>query len=166
MNIAEAARASGLSIDTIRYYERIGVLPRPIRRSNRYRDYDEGHLAALKLAHGLRELELPLEQVADIVRVAHDAACGEVRQALTANIEGSVARIEERMRKLRRTRERLRAILEGVRSMSPRSRKVPGMTPCACVGLVSEESTPISAVRPRRRSNGKETEGVLLRSDL
>jgi len=78
MNIAQASRESGLSIDTIRYYERRGVLPRPVRQPNRYRDYDEGHLAALKLAHGLRELELPLGQVAEIVRVAQEALEGDL----------------------------------------------------------------------------------------
>lgn len=96
MNIAQAARETGLSIDTIRYYERRGVLPPPVRRPNRYRDYDAQHLAALKLAHGLRELELPLDHVADIVRVAHDATCGDVRETLITSIEESVVEIEAR----------------------------------------------------------------------
>jgi DNA-binding transcriptional MerR regulator len=138
MNIAQAARESGLTVDTIRYYERRGVLPRPPRRANRYRAYDEAHLASLRLAYGLRELELPLEQVAEIVRVAHDATCGEVREALGASIENSLAQIDERMRKLRRVRERLSTILSGIRAMSPRSRRVPGLAPCKCVRLVSE----------------------------
>jgi DNA-binding transcriptional MerR regulator len=138
MNIAQAARESGLSIDTIRYYERRGVLPRPVRRPNHYRDYDEAHLAALKLAHGLRDLELPLHQMAEIVRVAHDATCGEVRQALAASIEEAVGQIDLRIRKLRRTSKRLRAIRDGVRSMGARSRRVPGLSPCPCVRLVGE----------------------------
>jgi DNA-binding transcriptional MerR regulator len=136
MNIAEAARESGLSTDTIRYYERRGVLPPPNRRANRYRDYDETHVAALKLAHGLRELELPLDQVAGIVRVAHDATCGDVRHTLLASMEGTISRVDKRLAQLRRTRQRLRAIAKGVRSMNARSRRVPGLTPCACVRLV------------------------------
>lgn len=136
MQIAEAARQSGLSTDTIRYYERIGVLPPSVRRSNDYRDYDETHLAALKLAHGLRELELPLGQIAAIVRAAHDATCGDVRQALVASIDESVKRIDERTAQLRRTRRRLRTLAKAVDSMSARSRRVPGLTPCGCVRLV------------------------------
>ena len=136
MNIAEAARQTGLTVDTIRYYERRGVLPKPPRRANRYRYYDDEHIASLRLAHGLRELELPLEKMAGIVRVAHDATCGDVRQALASSIEESVAQIDERVRKLRRTRERLGTILDGVRSMSDRSRRVPGLAPCPCVRLV------------------------------
>jgi DNA-binding transcriptional MerR regulator len=138
MHIAEAARETGLTIDTIRYYERRGVLPPPVRRPNRYRDYDAVHLAALKLAHGLRELELPLDDVADIVRVAHDATCGDVREALMSSIEEADAQIEVRIRKLRRTRDRLRAILGGVRAMSARSRRIPGLAPCPCVHMVDE----------------------------
>jgi DNA-binding transcriptional MerR regulator len=140
MNIAQAARETGLSIDTIRYYERRGVLPPPVRRPNRYRDYDAQHLAALKLAHGLRELELPLDHVADIVRVAHDATCGDFRETLITSIEESVVEIEARIRKLRRTRERLRGILGGIRSMSARSRRIPGLAPCPCVRMVDGAS--------------------------
>lgn len=138
MNIARAARESGLSIDTIRYYERRGVLPRPVRLANRYRDYDETHLAALRLAHGLRELQLPLDRVALIVRVAHDATCGEVRQALAASVEDAVTHVDARIAALRRTRDRLRSIRDGIRSMSAGSRRIPGLTPCACVRLVDE----------------------------
>lgn len=136
MNIAKAARESGLTVDTIRYYERRGVLPRPARRANGYRDYDEEHLTALRLAHGLRELELPLDHVAEIVRVAHDATCGDVRQALAARIDAAMNEIDGRIEKLRATRERLRAISEGVRSMSARTGRVPGLKPCACVRMV------------------------------
>lgn len=138
MNIASAARESGLTTDTIRYYERSGVLPRPTRRPNGYRDYDEAHVAALKLAHGLREVEMPLDEVREIVRVAHDATCGDVRQALTGKIEASISEIEVRMRKLRHTRARLKAMLEGVRSMSSASRRVPGLAPCPCVRIIDE----------------------------
>jgi MerR family copper efflux transcriptional regulator len=138
MNIASAARESGLTTDTIRYYERSGVLPRPTRRPNGYRDYDEAHVAALKLAHGLREVEMPLDEVREIVRVAHDATCGDVRQALSGKIEGSITEIEGRIRKLRQTRARLSAILEGVRSMGSRGRRIPGLAPCPCVRIVGE----------------------------
>jgi DNA-binding transcriptional MerR regulator len=145
MNIAEAARESGLKTDTIRYYERRGVLPRPVRRANRYRDYDEEHVAALKLAHGLRELELPLDDIAEIVRVAHDATCGDVRQALAARVEAAIGEIDGRIEKLRATRKRLRTISEGLRSMSARSGRVPGLTPCACVRMIGELSTAIDS---------------------
>ena len=138
MNIQQAARGTGLTPDTIRYYERRGVLPPPVRSKNGYRDYTEPHLASLRLARGLRELELPLERVRLIVSVAHDACCGDVRRALEGSIRDTLAQIDERIDQLQHTRTRLRAIRKGIRSMTQESEQVPGITPCACVQLVGE----------------------------
>lgn len=138
MNIAKAARATGLTPDTIRFYERKGVLPAPARRTNGYREYNAEHLASLRLARGLREMELPLDGVAEIVRVAHDATCGDVRKALAESMEETLGQIDERIRKLRRTRQRLEAMLTGIRGMGARSKRVPGLTPCACVKLIDQ----------------------------
>jgi len=138
MKIRQAARETGLTADTIRYYERRGVLPQPIRSKNGYRDYTEPHLASLRLASGLRELELPLDRVALIVGVAHEAHCGDVRRALEGSIRDTLAQIDERIAQLEHTRRRLRVIRKGVRSMAPESERVPGITPCACVQLVGD----------------------------
>lgn len=138
MNIQQAARETGLTPDTIRYYERRGVLPPPVRSKNGYRDYTEPHLASLRLARGLRELELPLERVGLIVGVAHDASCGDVRRALEGSIRDTLAQIDERIAQLEHTRTRLRAIRKGIHSMNAASERVPGITPCACVQLVGE----------------------------
>lgn len=136
MNIQQAARETGLTPGTVRYYERRGVLPPPLRSKNGYRDYTEPHLASLRLAKGLRELELPLDQVGLIVGVAHDAYCGDVRRALDGSIRDTLARIDERIDQLQHTRTRLRAIRRAIRSMAEEGAQVPGITPCACVQLV------------------------------
>ncbi len=136
MNILQAARETGLTPDTIRYYERRGVLPPPVRSKNGYRDYTEPHLASLRLARGLRELELPLDEVALIVGVAHDAFCGDVRRALEGSIRNTLVQIDERIEKLEHARARLKAIRKGIRSMNPESEQVPGLAPCDCVRLV------------------------------
>ena len=138
MNILQAARETGLTPDTIRYYERRGVLPPAVRTKNGYRDYAEPHLASLRLAGGLRDLELPLDQVALIVGVAHDASCGDVRRALDASIRQTLAQIEARIDQLRRTHSRLMGVRQGVRSMKPNSERVPGITPCECARLIGD----------------------------
>ncbi len=140
MNIRQAAVETGLTADTIRYYERRGVLPQPARSTNGYRQYTASHLASLRLARGLRDLELPLDQVALIVGVAHDASCGDVRRALDGSIRDMLVQIDERIEKLELTRTRLRAIRKGIRSMAPETERVPGITPCACVQLVRESA--------------------------
>ncbi len=70
MNIRQAANASSLTPDTIRFYEKKGILPHPPRLASGYRHYAEEHVSTLRLANGLREFELPLAEVAPILSVA------------------------------------------------------------------------------------------------
>jgi DNA-binding transcriptional MerR regulator len=137
MNIREASEASGLSSDTIRFYEKKGVLPRPPRRENGYRTYTAEHVATLRLARGLRDLGLPLPDIGGILPVAHDGTCGELRETLGSTLEGALVEVEQRIDELTRTRSELRAILDGVGAMTPQSRNVPGVSPCGCVQLVA-----------------------------
>lgn len=138
MRIQQAAAASGLPADTIRFYERRGVLPRPPRAANGYRAYTEQHLGTLRLARGLRELGLPLDDIAAILAVAHDATCGDVRRTLTGTLARAVAEVDERMAQLSHAREQLAGLREGVLALSPRTERLPGMAPCDCVRLASE----------------------------
>ena len=144
MDIREAAAAGGLSADTIRFYEKKGVLPRPPRRENGYRSYTEGHVETLRLARGLRDLGLPLGDVAAILAVAHDGTCGDLREALVTTLEEACVEVERRIEDLSRTRGELAAILDGVRAMPPDGSRVLGMTACGCVQLVAEGATAAS----------------------
>ena len=92
MNIQHAADRSGLSADTIRFYERRGVLPRPPRKANGYRDYSERHVETLKLAAGLRSLGLALEDMGQVLTLAHDGTCGAVRTVLNDTLVGRARR--------------------------------------------------------------------------
>ena len=62
MNIQKAAEASGLTADTIRFYEREGVVPPAPRRENGYREYTSEHVAVLRLARGLRDLPVTCDK--------------------------------------------------------------------------------------------------------
>ncbi|HXF51497.1 MAG TPA: MerR family transcriptional regulator [Dehalococcoidia bacterium] len=145
MRIGEAAKASGLSIDTIRFYERTGMLPAPPREANGYRRYTREHIETLRLAAGLRSLGVPLERVKPIVRVAHDATCADMRDALTAALAQTVTDIDRQIGQLTKLRGRLRSILEGLRRMSPEDATVPGLRACPCVPLVAADRRPRSA---------------------
>jgi DNA-binding transcriptional MerR regulator len=139
MNIKRAAEASGLEADTIRYYERSGVLPVPPRRPNGYRDYSQEHLATLQLVRGLRHLGLSLDEMRRIAAVAHDATCGELRSALIEEMEDVADETARRIRELELTLTHVQRLLAGLRRMRPRERLVPGATPCRCVTLVGSE---------------------------
>jgi DNA-binding transcriptional MerR regulator len=139
MNIRQAAAAAGLSPDTVRFYERKGVLPRPPRQSNRYRAYSEEHVATLKLARGLRQLGVPLDEVRPILAVAHTGICGDIRSRLVETLTAVLNEIDARIGELQRTRLHASALLEGLNAMRPDESRVPGAEACPCVELVAED---------------------------
>lgn len=63
MRIGELARRSGLSVDTIRYYERIGLLPRAARDGANRRDYDQGVLVWIAFLGRLKTTGMPLREI-------------------------------------------------------------------------------------------------------
>ncbi|MCE8017172.1 MerR family transcriptional regulator [Halomonas sp. MCCC 1A17488] len=63
MRIGELEKASGLGRDTIRFYEKRGVITPPLRRDNGYREYTEQTLAELRFVRRARELEFSLDEI-------------------------------------------------------------------------------------------------------
>lgn len=142
MQIQEAAQRSGLSADTIRFYERTGVLPRPPRGPNGYRAYTDDHLATLRVARGLRDLDLPLAEVAGILPAVHDGTCGTVRTSLTEALEHSLEQVDQQIASLQQTRERLLHLFDGLQHMELTDSRIPGAAQCACVRLIEIETQP------------------------
>ena len=139
MNIKDAAAAAGLTPDTIRFYERKRVLPAPPRSPNGYRHYTEGHVATIRLAKGLRELGLPLSDVAPILVVAHDGTCREVRESMTGTFSQALSDLDGRIEELEQAREHVGLLLRGLRRMRPKDVAVPGVEACECVRMVAAE---------------------------
>jgi Cu(I)-responsive transcriptional regulator len=74
MNISEAARNSGLSAKTIRYYEQIELIDPPRRHANGYRDYDEKALAELRFVHRARDVGFSVEECRQLIAIYRDPA--------------------------------------------------------------------------------------------
>ncbi|WP_018721417.1 MerR family transcriptional regulator [Salinispora fenicalii] len=104
---SEAARRSGFSLDTLRYYEKIGLLNEVGRSSSGRRVFTDDDLEWLVLFRCLRDTGMP---IAEMCRYAELARAGEhtvgERQALLAQHAG---RVEERMRLLQRQYDHLQA---------------------------------------------------------
>src|SRR5262245_65197075 len=98
--IGELARRSGVNIETIRYYERIGLLPRPWRTASGYRHYGEVDVRRLAFIRRSRELGFSLEQVRELLDLAQDQGrtCAEVR----AVAETQLASVRSKLADLRR----------------------------------------------------------------
>ena len=70
MNIGELARAADIKAETIRYYERIGLLPAPPRTAGNYRDYSAAHLRRLTFTRRARALGFSIEQIRTLLDLA------------------------------------------------------------------------------------------------
>ena len=75
--IQQASRQSGISEDTIRYYEKIALLPRAKRKDNGHRVYGSEDVEALRLIACLKKTGLPLEEMRPFMAVSMDADPGE-----------------------------------------------------------------------------------------
>lgn len=100
MRIGELAQKAGVDSETIRYYEKVGLLLPPPRSANGYRDYGKSHIERLAFVRYCRELDMSLADVKGLLDfVAHpEANCGGVNRL-----------IDEQ---LRCVRERLNSLLE------------------------------------------------------
>jgi Cu(I)-responsive transcriptional regulator len=70
MNIGELARAAETKTETIRYYERIGLLPEPPRTPGNYRDYSVAHVSRLTFARRARDLGFSIEKIRALLDLA------------------------------------------------------------------------------------------------
>ncbi|MGH8793168.1 MAG: heavy metal-responsive transcriptional regulator [Stackebrandtia sp.] len=75
MTVAQLARRAGVSPDTVRYYERAGLLPPPPRSSGGYRRYDESAADRLLFIRGAQRLGLRLREIADLLSVRDTGVC-------------------------------------------------------------------------------------------
>lgn len=97
MQIKEISRRTGLPDKTIRFYEKVGVLPPPRRLDNGYRDYDEADVEHLKFVAGLRRLDFSLDDIGEILamRDRGEAPCRVVLHLLSTKAEEIAQRIAE-----------------------------------------------------------------------
>ena len=88
MRIGELAAICNCPVETIRYYEKIGLLPQPIRLANGYRSYDEVHSKWLQFILRSRALGFTQEEVRRLTDVAHQQrpACVEVHDLLQEHV--------------------------------------------------------------------------------
>ncbi|MBE7374067.1 Cd(II)/Pb(II)-responsive transcriptional regulator [Pseudomonas lopnurensis] len=95
MKIGELARLTACPVETIRYYEREGLLDAPARSEGNYRIYDERHLERLTFVRNCRLLDMTLEEIRDLLRLRDrpEENCGGVNALIDAHISHVQARI-------------------------------------------------------------------------
>ena len=96
MQIKQLASATGVDIETIRFYEKQGLLPEPARKENGYRDYHTTHLERLSFIRHCRALEMSLSQVAVLLGFVDQpgVGCGDVNLLVDQQLAKVRARLE------------------------------------------------------------------------
>lgn len=105
LTIGELARRCFVNIQTIRYYERIGLVPEPGRTAGGHRRYSELHLRRVEFIRRGRELGFPLPDIEQLLRLAgrREGSCAAASQLAAVQLRKVRGRIEE----LRRLEEQL-----------------------------------------------------------
>jgi MerR family copper efflux transcriptional regulator len=110
MTIGAVAKRVGVAIDTIRYYEREGLLPEPLRRESGYRSYDEGAVRQLRFIRRAKDLGFTLEEIRDLLALSADRHRGV--KAVKQRAQDRLAAINERITELTRVRDGLEQLIE------------------------------------------------------
>lgn len=113
--IGKVAVQAGVSVQTVRYYERAGLLPRAARTPSGYRVYSPEATARLRFIKHTQTLGFTLEEIKEILRLRYDgrSPCECVRGKLEEKLE----RVEREMAALRRFRRELRQTLARARKL-------------------------------------------------
>jgi MerR family transcriptional regulator, mercuric resistance operon regulatory protein len=104
VTIGALSKRTGVNIDTVRFYEKVGLLPPPPRSRGGHRIYEESHLARLSFVRRARELGFTLDEVRSLLRLVDGShySCAEVRELTLEHLK-EVRRKVADLRRLERT---------------------------------------------------------------
>lgn len=109
MRIGQLAQVTGVTIPTLRFYERCGLLLPPLRTEAGYRVYPAEVVQRVRFIKGAQELGFSLQEIAELLLLReHRPSNGEEARSLTRT---KIQQIDEKMRSLRRMRSELQKIL-------------------------------------------------------
>ncbi len=119
MTIGKVAKETALGIETIRFYERQGLIPDPPRRRSGYRQYPEETVERLLFIKRAKQLGFSLKEIAELLalRVDPDTSAGSIKK----RVEEKIQDVEGRIRSLRRMRKALVELDESCCGCGPTS---------------------------------------------
>ena len=99
IRIGELARRTETTVETIRFYEKEGLLPEPARSDSNYRLYGEAHIERLRFIRHCRTLDMALDEVRTLLRFRDTPTenCADVNALLDEHIDAVEARVRELM---------------------------------------------------------------------
>jgi DNA-binding transcriptional MerR regulator len=130
MRISEVADRVGVAPSTVRYYERIGLVPSPPRTPSGYRDYDDADAARLLFATRAKRMGLTLEQIAEVLSIWDGVHCENTHEHVTRLVEAKRLEVLERMRELQRFAEQLDEVRVALEESPPPASCLPDLSCC------------------------------------
>lgn len=109
LTIGQLARKAQVNVETVRYYERRGLMPEPPRRESGYRQYSQDAAARIAFIKRAQELGFSLKEISELLslRAGSDSTCADVKK----RAEDKVASIEENIRDLERIKSALMELI-------------------------------------------------------
>lgn len=115
--IGQLAKKAEVNVETIRYYERRGLIPEPPRRESGYRQYSQDAVARIQFIKGAKELGFSLKEISELLslRVDPNTTCTDVKRMT----EIKIADIEEKIRTLQVMKKALMKLKAKCRGRGP-----------------------------------------------
>lgn len=119
LTIGKLAQHAGVNIETIRYYERRGLIPDPPRRESGYREYPRDSLERLRFIRHAQEVGFTLKEISELLslRVDPETTCADIR----TRAERKIAEVENKIRALGKMKEALITLKTACRGQGPTS---------------------------------------------
>jgi DNA-binding transcriptional MerR regulator len=107
LSIGDLSASSNTKVTTIRYYESIGLMPKPVRSEGNQRRYDQAHLERLAFIRHARELGFPVDAIRELLSLAAHpekpcARADEIARTQLDDVEGKIKRLNALKRELKR----------------------------------------------------------------
>lgn len=107
LTIGRLAEQAGVGIDTVRYYERAGLLPAPPRRASGYRAYPADSVARLRFIRRAKDLGFTLTEIGELLELSGRGDVPEIREAARHKLD----LVEHKLAELQRVRDGLRQLI-------------------------------------------------------
>ncbi|HEX8733116.1 MAG TPA: MerR family transcriptional regulator [Ktedonobacterales bacterium] len=140
--IGQVSQRTGIPAKTIRYYEDVGLLPRPERGENQYRRYSQGDVNRLLLLRRIKLLGAPLAQAKTLLAGATDARCVDAQEALLTLVDDRLTALDQQITELLALRDQVHDYRRELESC--RSDETTAFRDCAdmrCIGAPPEDAS-------------------------
>ena len=108
LTIGQVAERSGVGVETVRFYEREGLIPKPDRSSSGYRQFDDKTIDRLQFIRRAKELGFTLTEIKELLSLRLDAttSCADIK----SRTEAKITDIDEKIRTLKRMKRALKKL--------------------------------------------------------